>query len=326
VYFETALIAYIVDRAFGEFGFIRHPVVLMGDYISWFEKKFYANSGARGLVLTLSLLFITFTISYTIQTLFTFHSSLFISLLQGVIASTAIASKMLYDSVKDIITNPQHIKYLVSRDTEHLSDSDINKAAIETYAENLSDGVIAPLFYLILFGLWGAFVYKAINTLDSVVGYRNERYEKFGKFSAKLDDVVNYIPARVTAILIVLMMPRITPHKTLTHPFPSNSSVAQQYKPTLFTLHSSLLTTLFHQGKGHESPNAGYPITAMALSLGVKLGGDTSYFGKIKSKPFFGEGREVITQKDIRNALALQPRLDIFIIIFVGCCALTTPI
>jgi len=205
---------------------------------------------------------------------------------------------MLYDSVKDIISNPQHIKYLVSRDTEHLSDSDINKAAIETYAENLSDGVIAPLFYLILFGLWGAFVYKAINTLDSMVGYRNERYEKFGKFAAKLDDVVNYIPARVTAVLIVLLKGR----------------------------HLGLpLRKIWTQGSKHESLNAGYPIAAMALSLGVKLGGDTAYFGKIKSKPFFGEGRKMITKEDIQNALALQPRLDIFILIFVGCCALTTP-
>jgi len=172
-----------------------------------------------------------------------------------------------------------------------LSDSDINKASIETYAENLSDGVIAPLFYLILFGLWGAFVYKAINTLDSMVGYRNERYEKFGKFAAKLDDVVNYIPARVTAVLIVLLKGR----------------------------HLGLpLRKTWSQGSKHESLNAGYPISAMALSLGVKLGGDTSYFGKIKLKPFFGEGREIITQKDIQNALALQPRLDIFVIILLG--------
>lgn len=299
MYFETALIAYIVDRVFGEFRFIRHPVVLMGDYISWFEKKFYANSVVRGMVLTLSLLTLVFLLSFGISYLLSGwgHPDLQV-LLYGVIASTTIASKMLYDSVKDIITNPQDIQYLVSRDTEHLSDSDINKAAIETYAENLSDGVIAPLFYLILFGLWGAFVYKAINTLDSIVGYRNERYEKFGKFAARLDDVLNYIPARVTAVLIVLLKGR----------------------------HLGLpLRKIWKQGAKHESPNAGYPISSMALSIGVKLGGDTSYFGKIKSKPFFGEGREIITQKDIQNALALQPRLDIFILIFVGCCALTTP-
>jgi len=292
VYFETALIAYIIDRVFGEFGFIRHPVVLMGDYISWFEKKFYVDSIVRGVILTLSLLLLVFLLSFGISYLLSGwgHPDLRV-LLYGVIASTTIASKMLYDSVKDIITNPQDIQYLVSRDTEHLSNANINKAAIETYAENLSDGVIAPLFYLILFGLCGAFVYKAINTLDSMVGYRNERYEKFGKFAAKLDDVVNYIPARVTAVLIVLLKGR----------------------------HLGLpLRKTWSQGSKHESPNAGYPISAMALSLGVKLGGDTSYFGKIKLKPFFGEGREIITQKDIQNALALQPRLDIFVIILLG--------
>ena len=94
---------------------------------------------------------------------------------------------------------------LVSRDTTTLSNSDVNKAAIETYAENLSDGVIAPLFYLLCFGLVGAFVYKAINTLDSMVGYRNTRYEKFGKFSARVDDVANYIPSRITALIIALL-------------------------------------------------------------------------------------------------------------------------
>ena len=269
MYFEIALIAYVIDRIFGEFSFIRHPVVLMGDYISWFEKRFYADSIVRGMILTLSLLLLVFLLSFSISYLLSGwgHPDLQV-LLYGVIASTTIASKMLYDSVKDIITNPQHLKYLVSRDTEHLSDSDINKAAIETYAENLSDGVIAPLFYLILFGLWGAFVYKAINTLDSMVGYRNERYEKFGKFAAKLDDIVNYLPARMTAVFIIVFMGR----------------------------HMGLpLRKTWSQGSKHESLNAGYPISAMALSIGVKLGGDTYYFGKIKSKPFFGEGREVIT-------------------------------
>ena len=298
MYFETALIAYATDSIFGEFKRIRHPVVLMGDYIDWFEKKFYADSIARGTILTLSLLCITFGISAAIQSLLTSHSSLLTLLIEGVIASTAIASKMLYDSVKEIIVHPQQIRYLVSRDTEHLSDSDIHKAAIETYAENLSDGVIAPLFYLTLFGLCGAFVYKAVNTLDSMVGYKNDRYEKFGKFAARLDDVANYIPARMTSVLIVLFMKG---------------------------RHSGLpLRKIWTQGSKHESPNAGYPIAAMALSLGVKLGGDTAYFGKIKSKPFFGKGREMITKEDIRNALALQPKLDIFILIFVGCCALTT--
>jgi len=215
--FATTLFAYLTDRIFGEFRFIRHPVVLMGDYIKWFERRFYTDSIIRGVLLTISLIALVYAISYGF-TLFlsgwgqpkevpAVHPDLQ-ALIGGVVASTAIAAKMLYDSVKEIITHPQKIAYLVSRDTQSLSPSDINKAAVETYAENLSDGVIAPLFYLLLFGLPGAFVYKAINTLDSMVGYRNERYEKFGKFAAKLDDVVNYIPARITAVLIVLLTPK----------------------------------------------------------------------------------------------------------------------
>ncbi len=293
MYFEVAFIAYIIDRFVGEFRFVRHPVVLMGDFIKLFEKLFYKDSIFRGSLLTLSLITLVFVVSFTIQNFLSESVNYYLGvIISGLIASTTIASKMLYDSVKDIIAHPQHIKYLVSRDTESLSSSDINKAAIETYAENLSDGVIAPLFYLLFFGLWGAFVYKAINTLDSMVGYRNEKYEKFGKFSARLDDVVNYIPARITAILILLL---------------SKGALA-----------NAPYQKIWKFGRLHESPNAGYPISAMALSLGIKLGGDTSYFGKMKSKPYFGEGRESITKDDIKNALSLQPKLDIFIILFLS--------
>ena len=292
MYFEIALIAYIIDKLFGEFNFIRHPVIIMGDYIQWFEKYFYKNNIFRGTLLTFSLVSIVFLLSYAMLFLVsTIENRDLQMLLLGVITSTTIASKMLYDSVKNIIKNPQDIKYLVSRDTESLSHSDINKAGIETYAENLSDGVIAPLFYLLLFGLSGAFVYKAINTLDSMVGYRNEKYEKFGKFSAKLDDMVNYIPARITALLIMIL----------------NGIINIKYYIKILKF-----------GKHHESPNAGYPISSMALCWSIKLGGDTSYFGKIKSKPYFGEGREQITKNDIQNALKLQPKLDIFIILFLS--------
>jgi len=280
VYAEITLIAYIIDRIFGEFSFVKHPVIFMGDFIKWFEKHFYQDNIFRGALLTFSLLLLIFAICYPISIMIT-HP-----LLLGLLASMGIASKMLYESVKDIMINPENIKYLVSRDTENLSPSDINKAAIETYAENLSDGVIAPLFYLLVFGLVGLFIYKGINTLDSMVGYRNARYEKFGKFSAKLDDIVNFIPSRITAIMISLL-------------FLSTKSYRR------FAIY-------------HDSPNAGYPISAMALSIGVKLGGDTSYFGKVKSKPFFGDGRENISKEDLKQALTLQPRLDIMIVVILG--------
>ncbi len=280
--FELTFFAYLSDRIFGEFSFIKqykHPVVFMGEFIKWFEERFYQKSVLRGFYLTFSLLCIVFGISYFIAY---FISNIYILAL---IASSGIASKMLYESVKDVMTNPQNIKYLVSRDTGNLTQNDINKAAIETYGENLSDGVIAPLFYLFCFGIVGLFLYKAINTLDSMVGYKNERYEKFGKVSAKLDDVANYIPSRLTAILISLLF-----------------------------WNFDALKRFYSFGKLHDSPNAGHPISALALCLGVKLGGDTSYEGKIKHKPYFGDGGEQISSNNIEEALLLRDRFDILIL------------
>ena len=288
MFYEVALIAYVIDMIFSEFQklkFLKHPIIFMGDYISWFEKKFYKDSIFRGFLLTLSLVFIVFIIVYLIS----FIDNIFI---QGLLASFTLSSKMLFDAVKDVVSSDEietkryKISMLVSRDTTTLSNSDVNKAAVETYAENLSDGVIAPLFYLLCFGIVGAFVYKAINTLDSMVGYRNEKYEKFGKFSARLDDVANYIPSRITALIISFL-------------FFSKKAFLEFYK----------------YGKKHESFNAGLPISAYALALNVKLGGPTSYFGKIKNKPFFGDGKENIENSDVLKALEFKTRLDIFIII-----------
>lgn len=290
MFIEITLLAYIIDKFFcksgfaslhGKFNFIKHPVIYMGDYIKWFESRFYKDSFINGTFLTLTLLLIVFIITYTLAQVLPWY-------ILGILASFGIASSMLYSSVKDIIDSPKNIKYLVSRDTSELSNSDINKAAIETYAENLSDGVIAPLFYLLLFGIVGLFVYKAINTLDSMVGYKNDKYSNFGKFSAKLDDVVNFLPARITAILIALL-------------FFSKKSFAN----------------IFKYGSLHESPNAGYPISAMAGVCNISLGGDTKYFGKVKAKPYFGDGTKEITTDHILKALSFQVKLNSFIIVFL---------
>lgn len=282
MFFDIALIAYLTDRIFGEFKFIRHPVVLMGDFITAFQKWFYRDSIVRGFWLVFWLL-------ATVLALVTPITLIDNPWILGVIASTGIAGKMLYTSVNNVLNDPQSIRCLVSRDTENLSESEINKAAIETYAENLSDGVIAPLFYLLVFGLVGLFLYKAVNTLDSMVGYRNERYEKFGKVSARLDDVLNYIPSRITAVMILTLFGKL-----------------------------GKLTQTWRYGRLHESPNAGVPIAAMALSLDLSLGGATPYFGKMKEKPYFGDGKREITAADVQNALALQGKLDTLLILLLG--------
>ncbi len=266
---------------FGEFQKIKHPISFMGDYITFFERKFYHDSKIRGLFLTITLIFIVWVIAYIFTLIF--HP-----IVLAVFASMFLAHKMLHDSVKDAIGDKKLLSYLVSRDTKDLSDSDMNKALIETYAENLSDGVIAPLFYLLVFGFEGIVVYKAINTLDSMVGYKNSRYKNFGFVSAKLDDIANLIPARLTAILIMLIGKNLN--------FKKLKNFAQ----------------------GHQSPNAGYPISAVALTENLSLGGDTSYHGKVLKKPYFGEGKKALSKEDVLKVLGIKKSVDIIIILILG--------
>ena len=288
---SIALLAYIIDRLFSEFKFIRHPVQIFGDFIIWFEKLFYKDCVVRGAILLLASVLIFGSLALLVEKIvFTFNPFIEILIL-GFFSSMFLAHTMLYQSVLNVANSnePQReVAMIVSRDTKELSESESYKAAIESYAENLSDGVIAPLFYLLLFGFSGIVVYKVINTLDSMVGYKTERYINFGKVSAITDDVVNFIPSRITAFLIAL----------------------------LFFSRRSFGYSSF--AKGHESPNAGYPISAMALSLGVSFGGPTSYFGKIKDKPYFGDARKEINKGDVFRALKFRNRADIFIIILLG--------
>jgi len=288
VYYEVVIIAYLLDMLFSEYEhvkFLKHPIILMGAYISWFEKKFYKNCVSRGRLLLYSLLLLVYIISTSIMLLDSF-------ILEAFLCSFAISHKMLYDKVKEITqakNKKDLIAMLVSRDTSAMSESDVNKAAIETYAENLSDGVIAPLFYMLLFGLTGAFIYKAVNTLDSMVGYKNARYINFGRSSARMDDLLNYIPARLTAFLIAFLF--------------------KSYKA---------FNAFYSYGVQHESVNAGHPIASMALSINVRLGGPTSYFGKIKEKAYFGDGKSSINTKDVLKALSIKYKLDFCILLFIG--------
>jgi len=272
------LLAYSIDRIFGEFRFLTHPIIRIGELISFFEEHFYKDSILRGGFLLLFVLSIVTLLSTTLQL---FLQELYYPLYifaTALIASLFLAHNMLRSAVLGVLSAEDkraEIAMLVSRDTEDMSESDIYKAAVETYGENLSDGVIAPLFYLLFFGLVGLVFYKSVNTLDSMVGYRTAKYENYGKASAILDDILNYIPSRLTALLIMLL----------------------SKQKNIFAFYAD--------GKKHDSPNAGHPITAMALALDIKLGGDTYYFGKLKKKASFGKGREEIEAEDVRRALAI---------------------
>jgi len=284
---SVALLAYIIDRLFSEFKFIRHPVQIFGDFITWFEKLFYKDSVIRGGILLLASVAIFGLLALLVKTVVSTFNPFIEILILGFLSSMFLAHSMLYQSVLNVANSnkPQReVAMIVSRDSKELTKSQSYKAAIESYAENLSDGVIAPLFYLVLFGFSGIVIYKVINTLDSMVGYKSKHYINFGKISALTDDVVNFIPSRISAFLIALL-----------------SFSRSNFDYISFA-------------KGHESPNAGYPISAMALSLGVSLGGATSYFGKIKEKPYFGDGRKDINKDDVFRALEFRNRVDIFII------------
>ena len=294
--FELTLAAYLIDKIFGELP-CKHPVMFMGEFIHEFEKRFYQNSILRGAILVLSLILATWWVSFCVIQ----FSALLPENLQffvlAICASSGLAMNMLYSSVENVAKsdNPQNaVSHLVSRDTENMTENDAYKAALETWAENLSDGVIAPLFYLTLFGLSGIAIYKAINTLDSMIGYRTVRYEKFGKIAARLDDWANYIPARLTAILIAILLPN--------------------------KKHS--LKMLWRDGHKLDSPNAGYPIAALAGSLNITLGGAAHYHGKVKLKPTLGDALNPISHATIEKALTLRWRLDVVILTFLSIAAL----
>ncbi|MEQ1530554.1 MAG: adenosylcobinamide-phosphate synthase CbiB [Methylococcales bacterium] len=286
--FELAALAYLIDCCVGELPGT-HPVVLMGNYINWYEKSFYRDHIGSGALLVISLLTLTLLLSallvYACQLL---PNWLALPAL-AILASTGLAMHMLHASVAAILTAPdpkQVLRYLVSRDTEHMTSTDIYKAGLETWAENLSDGVIAPLFYLLWFGLPGLALYKAINTLDSMVAYKTERYFYFGKTAARLDDLANFIPARLTALLIV----GLAKHK------------------------QRAWQCVCNDGYKLESPNAGYPIAAMAGALGVSLGGAASYHGQIKTKANIGDALYPVTIATLEAALAMKPAIDFVIL------------
>jgi adenosylcobinamide-phosphate synthase len=288
MYFELALLAYLIDLILGELPW-KHPVMWMGDFISGFERRFYRNSVGPGALLVVSLLLLTLLISEMLAYAAGFLPAVFSLPVLALLASSGLAMNMLHASVAGVLTAgqpSQALSYLVSRDTDAMTETEVYKAALETWAENLSDGVIAPLFYLVLFGFPGIAVYKAINTLDSMIAYKSGRYFYFGKTAARLDDLANYLPARLTALLIVVL----AKHKRL----------AWQ--------------CLWRDGNKLESPNAGHPIAAMAGSLGVALGGDARYHGQLKHKPVLGLALNPVNKTTLEQALTMKTGINFIVL------------
>jgi len=288
MFFELAALAYLVDMVFGEFP-CKHPVVLMGDFISAFVRRFYHDRILPGALLVICLIALVLLVSATVVYLCGLLPGWLSMMVLAIFASTGLAMNMLHDSVAALLTTEQPrqaLSYLVSRDTKDMTETEVYKAGLETWAENLSDGVIAPLFYLLLFGLPGIAVYKAINTMDSMIAYKTERYFNFGKTAAIVDDIANFIPARLTALLIVALA--------------KDKQRACQ--------------CLWCDGNKLESPNAGYPIAAMAGALGVALGGDASYHGQIKHKPTLGLPVNPVDKSALTRALQMKTGIHLTVL------------
>ena len=185
---------------------------------------------------------------------------------------------------------------LVGRDTSELSAQEVRTAALETLAENLSDGVIAPLFWYLLLGVPGMLAYKMVNTLDSMIGYKTERYRDFGCWAAHIDDVANYIPARLTALLMIL------------------STLVTHSGRTFF----SLFTFVSRYGRHHASPNSGYPEAALAGILDCQFGGPHYYFGQLFDKPFIGTNPRQLTTDDMKIAVRVNRTAEVLMVLLVA--------
>lgn len=278
------LTGWVLDLLLGDPQWMPHPVVWFGKMIAWGEKLL--NRGAhrkcKGALLTIFLVVLVFGICFVID-----HSlSDWISILfRSLIIFWCLAGTTLIREVRHTFLAVDHsleegrrqVARIVGRDTTELSAQEIRTAALETLAENLSDGVIAPLFWLAIGGVPGMLAYKMVNTLDSMIGYKTDRYKDFGCFAAHLDDVANYIPARITAFLMVLASGRL-----------------------------SLLTFVAKYGSQHASPNSGYPEAALAGILNCRFGGPHTYFGQLFDKPFIGENDRLLTTNDMQVAVRIN--------------------
>ncbi len=292
------LLGYLLDLTFGDPRNLPHPIRLFGNSISYGEKRMNEESFRciKGALLTITLVTITMLFFYVIPRLLTPYPILYYSF-TTVFVFYSLANKSLIDEGKAVFTalekgldqGRKRLSWIVGRETDQLDEQQIKRAVFETMSENLSDGVIAPLFYYALFGVGGAMGYKMINTLDSMIGYKNERYINFGKFAARLDDVANYIPARLTALLMLIVTAKI--HKI---PF------------------------VLKYGKQHSSPNAGYPEAALAAILDCKFGGPNYYHGKLINKPFIGTNDRILNNDEIKTVASINQKVTCTFVLLIA--------
>lgn len=292
------LIGWILDRLFGDPTTIPHPVIWFGKAIAFCERNFNngINKSLKGGVCAVLLITTVFLVSYHLLKLLSFYIILKI-VVESILVFYCLAGKTLIREVKQVFEavdksvdeGRKQVGRIVGRDTSNLSAQEIRTAALETLAENLSDGVVAPLFWFALLGVPGMLAYKMINTLDSMIGYKNERYKEFGMTAAKIDDVANYFPARLTALLMVI--------------------AAKKWRLWRFVA---------KYGKMHASPNSGFPESALAGILDCRFGGAHEYFGEIVYKPYIGETERDFSTHDEIIATTINLKVELYMVIISG--------
>ncbi len=303
------LSAFLLDTAIGDPRWLPHPVRLIGRAISdsetFLRRHFKTPSQEKTAgflliaIIVVPSFFAALMIDMAISSLpdgviKTIGKIILICLVATTIATRELirSARAVIISVKDgsLIMARRNLSMIVGRDTTDLSERQILTAVTETLAENLSDGVIAPIFYLMLGGLPLAMAYKSINTLDSMVGYKNDRYINFGWASARLDDLANYIPARITGLLIVLAVFLTT--------------LCRRGSNALLSA-GRTLEIMLRDGRNHTSPNSGIPEAAMAGALGIRMGGPSTYAGVLVVKPYIGESVRDVCASGSESAMTI---------------------
>ena len=311
--FGRAAWALLIERFAGYpepvFARISHPVVWIGKLITELDNRLNIQGVSpkegrlRGMVAVALLLAAAFVPAYAVSRMLSHWPLGWLA--EVLLATTLIAQKSLRDHVvavydglgRSLAEGRQKVSMIVGRDPAQLDESGVAKAALESLAENASDGIVAPVLWYALLGLPGIAMYKAINTADSMIGHKNEKYQWFGWAAARLDDVVNLPASRLTGYLFAAAEPKR---------FKEIVEVMQRDAPK------------------HQSPNAGWPEAAMAAALGLRFGGPRSYHGERVDLPYMGDGRDTITRDDIKRGLKLLSRamwMLLLVLLFVAFCS-----
>lgn len=301
MYADLALIAVATEAAIGYpdalYRLIGHPVTWIGRLIAWCDKAWNSETQSfeerrwRGIYTLVLLLAVSILSGLVLTAVLTHLFGGLAVLLAGIVGSSLLAQRSLHAHVAAVASaletdgieaGRRAVSMIVGRDTRALDEAAVSRAAIESLAENFSDGIVAPLFWMVVGGLPGAIAYKAVNTADSMIGHKSERYLAFGWAAARFDDLVNLPASRLSALWFVLaaaLSPGLSPRRAL--------------------------AVLFRDAGHHRSPNAGWPEAAMAGALGIQLSGPRIYNGQEVAERWVGEGRRDLAAGDIRAALEL---------------------